>query len=75
MIARLNSDNYYLVNIILNLFENRFLPDWEDQIVLSGLLRSTNIYIANRIYHYLLNLPDQSPALKKQLIRYGKRAL
>ncbi len=75
MMSRLYSDNYYLVNVILTLFEKRFQPDWDDQRNLSKLLANKNINIANRVYHFLLNLPDHSPALIKQLNRYRRKAL
>ncbi len=75
MMSRLTSDNYYLVNVILTLFEKRFQPDLVDQRNLSKLLGSKNINIANRVYHYLLDLPDQSPDVIKQLNRYRRKAL
>ena len=75
MMSRLYSDNYYLVNVILTLFEKRFQPDLDDQRNLSKLLSSKNINIANRVYHYLLDLPDQSPDVIKQLNRYRRKAL
>jgi hypothetical protein len=75
MMARLNLDNYFLVNVILSLLEKKFHPNQHDQQNLAKLLESKNINVANRVYHFLLNLPDKSPGLVKQLGRYRKKAL
>jgi hypothetical protein len=69
----INSNNYYLVNVILSLLEKRYNPDYEDQLKLCILLESKNENVANRVYYFLLNLPDQSPDLAKQLNRYRKK--
>jgi len=73
LMKRINTDNYYLVNVILSLLENRYNPDYEDQFKLGSLLDSKNENIANRVYYFLLNLPVQSPDLTKQLNRYRKK--
>lgn len=75
MITRLNMDNYFMVNVILSLFENRFHPGQDDQKELSKLLAGKNLNVANRVYHFLLKMPDKSPDLERQLIRYRRRAL
>jgi hypothetical protein len=75
MMIRLNMDNYYMVNVILSLFENRFHPGQDDQKELSKLLAGKNLNVANRVYHFLLKIPDKSPDLDKQLTRYRRRAL
>lgn len=73
LLTHLKSDNYYLVNVILTLLENRYQPDYEDQLKLSILLESKNGNISNRIYYFLLNLPGQSPGLAKQLNQYRRK--
>lgn len=73
MMTRLKSDNYYLVNIILSILEKKYQPDREDQLNLCLLLESKNASVANRVYNFLLNLPVQSPEIKKQLRRYEKK--
>jgi len=69
----INTDNYYLVNVILSLLEKRTYPDYADQLKLCTLLDSKNENIANRVYYFLLNLPVQSPDLAKQLNRHRKK--
>jgi len=73
LINHINSDNYYLVNVIFSLLENRYNPDYEDQRKLSMLLESKNENVANRVYYFLLNLPVQSPDLTKQLNWYRRK--
>jgi len=73
LMNHINSDNYYLVNVILSLLEKRTNPNSEDQLKLSTLLDSKNENVANRVYYFLLNLPVQSPDLVKQLNRYRKK--
>ncbi len=75
IMARIKSDNYYLVNVLLTLLEKRAQPDETDQLNLCKLLDSKNPNIANRVYYFLLNLPDKSPGAEKQLNRYRKKAL
>ncbi len=70
MIKKTQSDNYYLVNVILSLIEKKYQPDFEDQIRLSTLLNSQSGSVANRVYIFLLNLPSKSPGLAKQLNRF-----
>lgn len=70
LMIRLKSDNYYLVNTILTLLDKRYQPDRDDQRKLCELLKSNNSNVANRVYYFLLNLPDQSPDLIKQLKQY-----
>lgn len=72
LMNHINSDNYYLVNVILSLLEKRTNPNSEDQLKLSTLLDSKNENVANRVYYFLLNLPVQSPDLVKQLNRYRR---
>jgi len=73
MVNRLKSDNYYLVNLILTLLERKVQPSFDDQLKLSLLLESKNVNVANRVFYFLLNLPDQSPDITKQLNRYEKK--
>lgn len=73
LMNHINTDNYYLVNVILSLLEKRTNPDYADQCKLSALLDSKNENVANRIYYFLLNLPVQSPDLAKQLNRYRRK--
>jgi len=73
LINHINSDNYYLVNVILSLLEKRYNPDYDDQRKLCLLLDSKNENVGNRVYYFLLNLPVQSPDLAKQLNRYRKK--
>ena len=73
IMMRLKSDNYYFVNVILTLLEERYQPDNDDQLNLCSLLDSKNENIANRVYYFLLNLPDQSSDLAKQLNRYRRK--
>jgi hypothetical protein len=75
IMTRINSDNYYLVNVLLTLLEKRAKPDEADQLNLCKLLDSKNPNIANRVYYFLLNLPDKSPGVEKQLNRYRKKVL
>ena len=70
MIKKTESENYYLVNVILSLIEKKYQPDFEDQIQLSALLNSHSGSVANRVYIFLLNLPTKSPGLAKQLNRF-----
>ncbi len=70
MIRKAQSDNYYLVNVILSLIEKKYQPDFEDQVQLSTLLNSQSGSVANRVYIFLLNLPSKSPGLAKQLNRF-----
>lgn len=72
LMNHINSDNYYLVNVILLLLEKKYNPDFDDQFKLSELLESKNENVANRVYYFLLNLPNQSPDLAKQLNRYRR---
>lgn len=73
LMKHINGENYYLVNVILSLLENRYNPDYEDQYKLCTLLDNKNENVANRVYYFLLNLPDQSPDLTKQLNRYRRK--
>jgi len=73
LMTRLNSENYYLVNMILTLLEKKYHPDNDDQLKICTLLESKNKNIANRVYYFLLNLPGQSPGLAKQLNRFQKK--
>lgn len=73
MMTRLKSGNYYLVNVILSILETKYQPDREDQLNLCSLLGHKNERVANRVYNFLLNLPLQSPELKKQLNQYQKK--
>jgi len=73
LMNHISTDNYYLVNVILSLLEKRYNPDNEDQLKLCILLESKNENVANRVYYFLLNLPDQSPDLVQQLNRYRKK--
>ena len=70
MIKKIQSENYYLVNVILSLIEKKYQPDFEDQVQLSALLNSHSGSVANRVYIFLLNLPSKSPGLAKQLNRF-----
>ena len=70
MIKKTESENYYLVNVILSLIEKKYEPDFEDQVQLSALLYSHSGSVANRVYIFLLNLPTKSPGLTKQLNRF-----
>jgi hypothetical protein len=73
MMTLLNSDNYYLVNVILSLLEKKYQPDHVDQLNLCLILESKNVSVANRVYNFLLNLPDQTTELRKALNRYQKK--
>ena len=73
LMTHLESENYYLVNVILTLLEKRYTPDYDDQLKLSSLLDSKNGNAADRVYYFLLNLPNQSPDLAKQLNRYRRK--
>jgi len=73
LMNHINTDNFYLVNVILSLLEKRYNPDYEDQLKLCTLLDSKNENVGNRVYYFLLNLPVQSPDLAKQLNRYRKK--
>jgi hypothetical protein len=75
LMARLKGDNYYMVNVILSLLEKRFEPDHDDQHNLSLLLESKNVNISNRVYYFLLNLPNKSADIAKQLNRYRRKTL
>jgi len=70
MIKKTQSENYYLVNVILSLIEKKYQPDFEDQMQLGTLLNSKSGSVANRVYIFLLNLPAKSPGLAKQLGRF-----
>jgi hypothetical protein len=75
LMTHLTSDNYYLVNVILTLLEKRYNPDSEDQLKLSLLLYSKNGNVSDRVYYFLLNLPNQSSDIAKQLNRYRRKNL
>jgi len=75
LLSRLKSDNYYLVNVILTILATRFEADHSDQLNLSVLLASKNINISNRIYYFLLSLPDKSSDIARKLNQYRRKML
>ena len=75
LMTHLTSDNYYLVNVILTLLEKRYKLDNQDQLKLSSLLNSKNGNVSDRVYYFLLNLPDQFSDIAKQLNRYRRKNL
>ena len=75
LMTQLTSDNYYLVNVILTLLEKRYNPDSQDQLTLCSLLNSKNGNVSDRVYYFLLNLPNHSSDIAKQLNRYRRKNL
>jgi hypothetical protein len=75
LMKRLDPDNYFMVNVILSLLGKKYQPNHGEQLQLSKLLSSKNINVSNRAFHFLIDLPNQSPDLARQLNRYRKRIL
>lgn len=75
MIDGLKNDNYYQVNLKLNLLDNRYQPNQDDQLKLCELLVNENINIANRIYFFLRNLHSRIPFVVNRLNEYRENYL
>jgi hypothetical protein len=72
LLTYLQSENYYLVNTVLNLLDKRYQLDQNDLLKISSLLRSKNKTIANRVYYFLLSRNANNQNLTSQLNEYSK---
>lgn len=68
----LQSENYYLVNMVLNLLDKRYQLDQNDLLKISSLLRSKSKTISNRVYYFLLGRNNDNQHFTSLLNEYSR---
>jgi hypothetical protein len=65
-------DDYYLVNAVLSLLDNRYDLEQNDLLKISSLLNSKNTNIANRVSYFLISRNINNQHLIDNLNAYSK---